>query len=169
VGGVVAAGRLFVEEADASARLVDRVGRDLGAVAVNRIEEFLLLIEGDELRIGKGLKRLYQRPRPFRVDAVDADALGMRFALIAGKAPDIGEQRHGFAGLRSRSAARCSEQASRRRSEEKEPPRFALGHRPSISARETATIGCHNVLPCRGRRVFAPDRTSREQKDSGQW
>src|SRR5258708_6219947 len=62
VGGVVAAGRLFVQEANASARLVDRIGRDLGAVAVNRIEELLSLIEGDELRIGEGFKRLYEGP-----------------------------------------------------------------------------------------------------------
>ena len=62
VGGVVAAGRLFVQEANASARLVDRIGRDLGAVAVDRIEEHLSLIEGDELRIGDGFKHLYEGP-----------------------------------------------------------------------------------------------------------
>src|SRR5215469_15957952 len=62
VGGVVAAGRLFVQEANASARLVDCIGRDLGAVAVNRIEKLLLPIEGDELRIREGFKRLYEGP-----------------------------------------------------------------------------------------------------------
>src|SRR5258707_13712673 len=49
-GGGVAAGRLFVQEANASARLVDRIGRDLGAVAMDRIEKLLSLIAGEELR-----------------------------------------------------------------------------------------------------------------------
>src|SRR5262245_19728595 len=58
VGRIVTVGRLLVEESDMAARLVDRVGRDFCAVAVNRIEKFLFTIECDELWVGHSLKRL---------------------------------------------------------------------------------------------------------------
>src|SRR5215510_11496442 len=58
VGRIVTVGRLLVEESDVAARLLDHVGRDFCAVAVNRIEEFLFTIECDELWVGHSLKRL---------------------------------------------------------------------------------------------------------------
>src|SRR5262249_27285456 len=64
MGGVVAAGRLFVQEANASTRFVDRIGRDLGAVAMDRLEELLSLIEADQFRIGAAFTHLYAAPSP---------------------------------------------------------------------------------------------------------
>src|SRR5436190_18776447 len=58
VARIVTVGRLLVEESDMAARLVDRVGRDFCAVAVNRIEELLFTIEWHELWVGHSLKRL---------------------------------------------------------------------------------------------------------------
>jgi hypothetical protein len=93
VRGVLAVGRLLVQKFDLSARLVDRVGGNLCAVAMNRIQVFLRTIEGDELRVGHGLERLRRRPVAGLIDPEDADALCARFAARAREASDIGERR----------------------------------------------------------------------------
>jgi len=93
VSGVVAAGWLLVEKSNPAARLVDRVGTHIRAVAVNRIEEFLLAVECDELRVRHGLKGLHQSPCTGLIYPVHADAFGARVALSAGETSDVGKQR----------------------------------------------------------------------------
>src|SRR6266568_5484581 len=88
----------LVQKPELAARLVDRIGTDFGAVAVNRIEVSLLTIERDELRVGHGLERLQQRPSAAPIDPVHADAFSFGIASRAGKTPDIGKQRKGGSG-----------------------------------------------------------------------
>src|SRR5262249_33233494 len=78
---------------------VDRVGGYLGAVAMHRIEETFLAIKCDELRVGRALGGLQQRPGATRVDPVEADSLSLRLPALGGEAADIDRERPGR-GLR---------------------------------------------------------------------
>jgi hypothetical protein len=93
---VVALGRLPVQQRNAAGRLVDRVRAHLAAVAVGRVEEPLLAVERQEPGIVNGVQRMYQRPGAGRgLDAVDADALAARLALLGGEGSDVGNHGKG--------------------------------------------------------------------------
>ena len=157
VGRIVALSRLLVEKFDPAAWLVDRVGGDFGSIAVHRIEEALLAIEGDELRIGHGLERLQERPGAARIDSVDADAFSLCAASFGGKAPDIGKERNGAFRFLGRCLFRRRRQSAggerrARRSQKKRPASVAC-RRQGVAAGALGVnngsrfrIRCHDVI-----------------------
>ena len=156
---ISAGGRLLVQEPDPAARLFDCISADLGTIAVDRIEESLLAIEGDELRIGHRLERLQQRPGTVRIDPVKTDAFPLRVASFGGETSDIGEQRRaGRRGDLGRSRLHRQDRAAdrerghpTRRAEKKRPAggrfrRKAGGGPLSGSERRRVSLLLHGII-----------------------
>ena len=88
------------ERAQLPRRLVDAKCRDDFAVAVRRVQEALITVEGEPRRIVGGLHELQWRPRTAGgIDPVHGNALAAPVALLRGVAADVRE-------LRQRPAAR---------------------------------------------------------------
>src|SRR5205823_6304609 len=95
---VIAASRLAADHAQVPALAIDRVGRDLAAIAVHGIEEPAGRIDGQERWVLQPAEQLHVlEPAGAAVDAIDVDALAPVVSLRRGVAADIGEQAHRWA------------------------------------------------------------------------
>ena len=80
-------------------RLIDPVGRDLGAIAVRGVHVPTGAIEDEERRIGEVFQQLNQRPRLcLGVALIDAQPFAAA-SVLRGEAADIHELRRGRAPI----------------------------------------------------------------------
>src|SRR6185437_15616053 len=96
VDGVVTAGRLAAYHAEVAGLAVDRVGGDVAAIAVHRIEEAACLVDGQERGVLESAEQLHVLERTAaRVDAIDVDAFALAVSFGRGVAADVSEECHG--------------------------------------------------------------------------
>ena len=92
---IVATGRLAADHPQVPGTGIDRVGGDVAAVAMHRVEEPAALVDRQERRILQPSQQLHVLERPGApVDAIDVDAFAPAVALGSSVAADICENCH---------------------------------------------------------------------------
>ena len=157
---VLAPGRLLAQHLQLAGGPVDRQRGDHLAVAVRRIEDALLLIQGQPRRIDEILDELHVRPDPRGpVHRVDVDALAAGVALLRGVAPDVDEHRASLAlgsgaRRRQRRAAAGHDRAHDAADEVPAPDR-AGHHRPFPS---TSAAAFSTTVPLKKSGLTSPQK-----------